>query len=52
MDNDEISSLEAAFTIISTMGLGDVRKLELEIGESAMVLGLRLLACFRSSFVG
>lgn len=50
VDNDEISSLEAAFTIISTMGLGGVRKLELEIGESAMVLGLGLLGMFSVQF--
>lgn len=37
--NHNITSLEAAFVIIASMGLGGVRKLELEIGERAMVMG-------------
>lgn len=41
--DDDISSLDAAFVVIATMGLGGVRKLELELGESAMVMGLGLL---------
>ena len=35
VENDEISSLDAAFVIIASMGLGGVRKLEIELGESA-----------------
>ena len=44
--DDRIDSKEAAFVIIATMGLGGVRKLELELGESAMVMGLGLLGMF------
>lgn len=50
VENDEISSLEAAFVVIATMGLGGVRKLELELGESAMVMGLGLLGIFAVQF--
>ena len=48
--NDNISSLEAAFVIIASMGLGGVRKLEIELGESAMVMGLGLLGIFAVQF--
>ena len=48
--NDAVSSLDAAFVIIASMGLGGVRKLELEIGESAMVMGLGLLGIFAIQF--
>jgi len=48
---EELDSLEAAFVIISTMGLGGVRKLELELGESAMVMGLGLLGIFAVQFL-
>lgn len=47
----DIDSLEAAFVIISAMGLGGVRKLELELGESAMVMGLGLLGMFAVQFL-
>ena len=47
---DDIDSLEAAFVVIATMGLGGVRKLELELGESAMVMGLGLLGIFAVQF--
>ena len=50
VDDDSISSLDAAFVVIATMGLGGVRKLELEIGESAMVMGLGLLGIFALQF--
>lgn len=50
IDNDDIPSLDAAFTIIASMGLGGVRKLELELGESAMVIGLGLLGIFSVQF--
>lgn len=48
--NGAISSLDAAFVIIAAMGLGGMRKLELELGESAMVLGLGLLGIFAVQF--
>ena len=48
--DDDISSLDAAFVVIATMGLGGVRKLELELGESAMVMGLGLLGMFAVQF--
>lgn len=47
---EALDSLEAAFVIISAMGLGGVRKLELELGESAMVMGLGLLGIFAVQF--
>lgn len=47
---EEIPSLEAAFVILASMGLGGVRKLELEIGESAMVMGQGLLGIFATQF--
>ena len=48
--DDSIPSLDAAFVIIATMGLGGVRKLEIELGESAMVMGLGLLGIFAVQF--
>ena len=48
--DDEIPSLDAAFVIIASMGLGGVRKLEIELGESAMVMGLGLLGIFAVQF--
>lgn len=51
VENDSVSSLEAAFVIIASMGLGGVRKLELEIGESAMVMGQGLLGIFATQFL-
>lgn len=50
-DENRVSSLEAAFVIIASMGLGGVRKLELEIGESAMVMGQGLLGMFATQFL-
>lgn len=50
VEDESISSLEAAFVIIASMGLGGVRKLELELGESAMVMGLGLLGIFALQF--
>ena len=50
VENDDISSLDAAFVIIASMGLGGVRKLEIELGESAMVMGLGLLGIFAVQF--
>lgn len=51
IEDATIPSLEAAFTIIASMGLGGVRKLELELGESAMVMGLGLLGIFAVQFL-
>lgn len=51
VENESVSSLEAAFVIIAAMGLGGVRKLELEIGESAMVMGQGLLGIFATQFL-
>lgn len=51
IENDQIPSLDAVFTIIASMGLGGVRKLELELGESAMVMGLGLLGMFSVQFL-
>ena len=51
VENDDIKSLEAAFVIIASMGLGGVRKLEVELGESAMVIGLGLLGIFAVQFL-
>lgn len=48
--DDAIDSLDAAFVIIASMGLGGVRKLEIELGESAMVMGLGLLGIFAVQF--
>ena len=48
--NEDVSSLDAAFVIIASMGLGGVRKLELELSESAMVMGLGLLGIFAVQF--
>ena len=46
VDDPGIDSLDAAFTVIAAMGLQGVRKLRLEIGESAMIIGLGLLGMF------
>lgn len=51
VEDDSLSSLEASFAIIASMGLGGVRKLELELGESAMVFGLGLLGMFSVQFL-
>lgn len=46
-----VETVEAAFVIIATMGLGGVRRLEVELGESAMVMGLGLLGLFAVQFL-
>lgn len=51
IENDDVSSLEASFVIIASMGLGGVRKLEVELGESAMVMGQGLLGIFSTQFL-
>ena len=50
VEDDSLPSLDASFTIIASMGLGGVRKLEIELGESAMVMGLGLLGIFAVQF--
>ena len=44
--DDRIESLDAAFVVIAAMGLQGVRKVKLELGESAMVIGMGLLGVF------
>lgn len=51
VEDDSIPSVEAAFVIIASMGLGGVRKLEIELGESAMVMGQGLLGIFATQFL-
>jgi 2-desacetyl-2-hydroxyethyl bacteriochlorophyllide A dehydrogenase len=46
VEDDRVEDLEAAFVAIAAMGLQGVRKLRLELGESAMVIGLGLLGTF------
>lgn len=43
---DEVSSEEAAIAFISTFSAAAIRKTHLEIGESAMVMGLGILGIF------
>lgn len=50
VDDDSVSSLDAAFVIIASMGLGGLRKLEIELGESVMIMGLGLLGIFAVQF--
>lgn len=50
VEDDSIPSLDAVFIIIASMGLGGVRRLEIEVGESAMVMGLGLLGIFAVQF--
>lgn len=48
--DNRIESLDAAFTNIASMGLQGVRKLKLQMGESAMIIGLGLLGIFACQF--
>lgn len=43
---DEVMSAEASMALISTFPLAAIRKTKLEIGESAMVMGLGILGIF------
>ena len=43
---NEVSTKEACMSLISTFPLGAIRKCRLEIGESAMVMGLGILGIF------
>ena len=44
--DERIESIDASFVAIAAMGLQGVRKVKLELGESAMVIGLGLLGMF------
>jgi 2-desacetyl-2-hydroxyethyl bacteriochlorophyllide A dehydrogenase len=44
--DDCLESLDVAFVVIGAMGLQGVRKLQLQFGESAMVIGLGILGMF------
>lgn len=44
--DERVESLDAAFVVIGAMGLQGVRKLQLQLGESAMVVGLGILGTF------
>ena len=48
---EDMDSLEAAFVIIAAMGLGGLRRLQMELGESGMVMGLGLLGMFAMQFM-
>ena len=48
---EALDSVEAAFVVISAMGLGGVRRLQMELGESGMVMGLGLLGMFAVQFM-
>ena len=50
VEDENMDSLDAAFVVIAAMGLGGTRKLEIELGESAMVMGLGLLGMFAVQF--
>lgn len=43
---DEVSTQEASMALISTFPLAAIRKTKIEIGESAMVMGLGILGVF------
>ena len=51
VEDANMDSLDASLVVIASMGLGGVRKLELELGESAMVMGLGLLGMFSVQFL-
>lgn len=44
--DDAIDSLDAAFVVIAAMSLQGIRKLQIQIGESAMIVGLGILGMF------
>ncbi len=52
VDDDNIDSVEAAFTVIAMFPLSGVRKARIEIGESAMVMGLGILGLFSVQLCG
>ncbi len=44
--DDAIDTLDAAFVVIAAMSLQGIRKLQIQIGESAMIVGLGILGMF------
>ncbi len=46
VDDDAIDTLDAAFVVIAAMSLQGIRKLHIQIGESAMIVGLGILGMF------
>lgn len=48
--DDRVHAIEAACVNIASMGLHGVRKLQLQLGESAMIMGLGLLGVFACQF--
>jgi 2-desacetyl-2-hydroxyethyl bacteriochlorophyllide A dehydrogenase len=44
--DESIDSLDAAFVVIAAMSLQGIRKLQIQIGESTMIIGLGLLGMF------
>lgn len=50
VEDENLSSLEAVFVVIAAMGLGGMRRLKIEVGESAMVVGMGLLGLFALNF--
>jgi len=50
IETEDVASEDAVFAIIASMGLGGLRRLEVEIGESVMVMGLGLLGIFALQF--
>lgn len=51
VDDDRLKSEDLPFIILAVMGLGGVRKTEVEIGESGLVMGLGLLGLFSVQFM-
>jgi 2-desacetyl-2-hydroxyethyl bacteriochlorophyllide A dehydrogenase len=46
VEQEQLGSLEAAFTFIASMSLQGLRKVRLELGESVMIMGQGLLGIF------
>lgn len=44
--DDAIDSLDATFVVIAAMSLQGIRKLQIQIGESSMIIGLGILGMF------
>lgn len=43
---ENVTDEEAAFVVVGTMGIGGLRKTELELGEAGMVMGMGILGQF------
>ncbi|MFG0247729.1 MAG: zinc-binding dehydrogenase [Phycisphaeraceae bacterium JB051] len=46
VDDERIDTLDAAFVVIAAMSLQGIRKLQIQIGESTMIVGLGILGMF------